>query len=101
MRRHQGGETFARCGIETDRRLIEQPERAGDEGKARQSEPPALTGGEHRRLKIGDGLEAEAREGAVKIAAFEEVAPEAQILGDRQMELQGIAIADEMAVLGR
>ena len=52
--RHQGGETVARCDIEADRRLVEQPERARNHGEARKGQAATLSSGQDRGLKIGE-----------------------------------------------
>src|SRR5437762_11526010 len=92
-------EPVERGGIEAKRRFIQQPQKAWHQSEPRQRKAAFLAGGEKGRGIVGKAIEIEGSDGCSDIAAPQEIAPEFEILDDRQGRLDGFLMRGIMRLL--
>jgi hypothetical protein len=98
---HQGREAGLRGAVQPDGRLVEQPQGPRHQRQPRQRQPPLLPRRQQSRLQPRDRGQFERGEPRRHIAAAQKIPPEPEVLSRRQRRLQGVLVADEVALLGK
>jgi hypothetical protein len=97
--RHDAHEAGKRGGVESHRRLVQQPQHARHQHEAGQRQPPLLPGGEQARGIGGKPRQVEGLQRLLHVAAAQEVAPEGQVLVNAQGRLHRLLMRDVMRLL--